>query len=166
MRFWRNTRVASLAPGDDRARSPAGTLGYEWDEDVDNGFRPPGLIDAVARPTLNVPLDMLLDYGSTYGAGTATHTLTLIAHASGALVFGAGTVQWSWGLDSTTTAAARRRRPRDAAGDRQSVRRHGRAARDAAAPLTVGDGVDGHGRAGLHHHRPTNGLQRPGPRSR
>ena len=25
---------------------------------------------------------------------------------SGALVFGAGTVQWSWGLDGTTTAAA------------------------------------------------------------
>ena len=32
--------------------------------------------------------------------GTATHALTLYRHASGALVFGAGTVQWSWGLDS------------------------------------------------------------------
>ena len=31
--------------------------------------------------------------------GTATHHLTLYRAPSGALVFGAGTVQWSWGLD-------------------------------------------------------------------
>src|SRR5205814_493522 len=49
--------------------------------------------------TVNVA-SMLLDYGSTYGAGTVTHSLTLYRHSSGALVFGAGTVQWSWGLDS------------------------------------------------------------------
>ena len=42
---------------------------------------------------------MLLDYGSNYGPGTATHHLTLYRPPSGALVFGAGTVQWSWGLD-------------------------------------------------------------------
>ena len=56
---------------------------------------------------------MLQDYGSTYGAGTATHSLTLYRHASGALVFGAGTVQWSWGLDSNhDRGSARRRRAR------------------------------------------------------
>ena len=44
---------------------------------------------------------VLQDYGSTYASGTATHSLTLYRHASGALVFGAGTVQWSWGLDAT-----------------------------------------------------------------
>ena len=43
---------------------------------------------------------MLQDYGSTYGSGNATHHLTLYRAPSGALVFGAGTVQWSWGLDS------------------------------------------------------------------
>ena len=32
--------------------------------------------------------------------GTANHALTLYRHSSGALVFGAGTVQWTWGLDS------------------------------------------------------------------
>ena len=32
---------------------------------------------------------------------TATHSLTLYRAASDALVFGAGTVQWSWGLDGT-----------------------------------------------------------------
>ena len=42
----------------------------------------------------------LQDNGSTYATGNATHSLTLYQHASGALVFGAGTVQWSWGLDS------------------------------------------------------------------
>ena len=42
---------------------------------------------------------MLQDYGSNYASGTATHHLTLYRASSGALVFGAGTVQWSWGLD-------------------------------------------------------------------
>ena len=43
---------------------------------------------------------VLQDYGSTYGSGTLTHYLTLYKHSSGARVFGAGTIQWSWGLDS------------------------------------------------------------------
>ena len=33
------------------------------------------------------------------GPGTGTHSITLYRAPSGALVFGAGTVQWSWGLD-------------------------------------------------------------------
>ena len=41
LRFWRNTDVAALAPAD-VATLPDGTLGYEWDEDRDNGSRPPG----------------------------------------------------------------------------------------------------------------------------
>ena len=32
--------------------------------------------------------------------GTATHSLTLYRHTSGALVFGSGTIQWPWGLDA------------------------------------------------------------------
>jgi hypothetical protein len=59
MRLWRNTNIAQLAPGA-VATLPNGTLGYEWDEDVDDGaggydaffgltpagnaFRPAGLI--------------------------------------------------------------------------------------------------------------------------
>ncbi|HEY1216191.1 MAG TPA: DUF4082 domain-containing protein [Bryobacteraceae bacterium] len=43
--------------------------------------------------------DLLLDYGATYGAGDVTHHLCLYRAPSGALVFGAGTVQWAWGLD-------------------------------------------------------------------
>jgi len=30
MRFWRNTSIASLSPGQ-KAVLPGGTLGYEWD---------------------------------------------------------------------------------------------------------------------------------------
>jgi N,N-dimethylformamidase beta subunit-like, C-terminal/Domain of unknown function (DUF4082)/Bacterial Ig-like domain/WD domain, G-beta repeat/Bacterial Ig domain len=97
MRFWRNTSIATLAAGT-TATLPAGTLGAEWDEDLDNGFRPAGLF-GLSTTTVNVS-QRILDYGSTYGSGTATHRLTLYRHSSGALVFGSGTYQWSWGLDS------------------------------------------------------------------
>src|SRR5205823_6046265 len=96
--FWRNTRIATLAPGD-TATLPFGTLGYEWDGAPANAVQPAGLT-RLSSTTLNVST-YLLDYGSTYGNGTATHSLTQYRAASGALVFGAGTVQWSWGLDST-----------------------------------------------------------------
>jgi hypothetical protein len=75
-----------------------GILGYEFDEDLDNGFRPAGLAQ-LSSTTATVD-EKVRDYGNTYGAGTATHSLTLYRHASGALVFGAGTIQWSWGLDN------------------------------------------------------------------
>ncbi|MDX6355896.1 MAG: hypothetical protein QOF98_2799, partial [Streptomyces sp.] len=46
-----------------------------------------------------------LDYGNTYGNGTATHNLVEFRdQTSGALVFGAGTVQWSWGLSNVPTS--------------------------------------------------------------
>jgi len=96
MRFWRNTSIASLARGQ-VATLPAGTLGYEWDVDDDNGFRPAGLIP-LSTTTIAVPSYLRDDY--TEAAGVATHHLTLYRAASGALVFGAGTVQWSWGLDA------------------------------------------------------------------
>jgi hypothetical protein len=73
-------------------------VGYEWDQDLDNGFRPAGLM-RLSSTTASVD-ELLLDYGNTYAPGTATHNLTLYRAASGALVFGAGTVQWSWGLDT------------------------------------------------------------------
>ena len=97
LRFWRNTSVATLPVGG-TATLPLGTLGYEWDEALDNGSQPAGLV-RLSLTALNVP-SYLQDYGSTYGPGTATHSLTLYRHSSGALVFGAGTIQWSWGLDS------------------------------------------------------------------
>lgn len=97
LRFWRNTSVATLAAGA-TATMPNGTLGYEWDEEPNNGFRPSGLMRLSSATLTNAQI--LLDYGSSYGTGSATHNLTLYRHPSGALVFGAGTVQWSWGLDA------------------------------------------------------------------
>src|SRR5712691_8508753 len=101
LRFWRNTSVATLGTGQVKTFA-AGTLGFEWDQDLDNGFRPGGLID-LSSTTLNVNGYYLTDYGNTFGPGTATHNLTLYRASGGALVFGAGTVQWSWGLDSDHT---------------------------------------------------------------
>jgi len=102
MRFWRNTTVATQSPGQ-VATLANGTLGFEWDIDADNGFRPAGLFN-LSTATYNITNLFLLDYGSTYGNGTATHHLTLYGAPSGALVFGAGTIQWSWGLDSVHDA--------------------------------------------------------------
>ena len=97
MRFWRNTSVATLASGA-VATLVNGTLGYEWDEELDNGSRPTGLI-RLSSATYN-GVSYLQDYGSNYASGTATHHFTLYRHSSGALIFGAGTPQWTWGLDS------------------------------------------------------------------
>jgi hypothetical protein len=96
LRFWRNTSVASLGTGQ-TATLPEGTLGYEWDEAPDDASSPPGLLRLSS--TVATGVDILQDLGSTYGLGTATHALTLYKHSSGALVFGAGTIQWAWGLD-------------------------------------------------------------------
>ncbi|MBX4862009.1 DUF4082 domain-containing protein, partial [Rhizobium bangladeshense] len=95
LRFWRNTSVANLQPGQ-TATLTKNYLGYEWDEAVDNGFDPAGL---VKLSSTTVPVSTyLLDYGNTTGNATSTHNLTLYRAPSGALVFGAGTVYWTWGL--------------------------------------------------------------------
>lgn len=96
-RFWRNTSVAELDTGTTATLAPH-TVGYESDEDVDNGFRPAGLI-RLSTTTGETP-EYLRDFGNTVSPGTTTHHMTLYRAASGALVFGAGTVQYAWGLDA------------------------------------------------------------------
>ena len=59
-------------------------------------------------------------------------------------MFGAGTVQWSWGLDGNHDRGSRRAGRAHAAGDGQPVRRHGRAAGDAAGRPRRRDRVDRH----------------------
>jgi len=95
-RFWRNTGMSTLQVGETGALV-GNLLGYEWDSDVDNGFRPAGLIN-LSLTTVEVDT-FLMDFGSTVGPGEATHSLTMYRAESGAIVFGAGTVYWSWGLD-------------------------------------------------------------------
>ncbi|TDD70140.1 DUF4082 domain-containing protein [Actinomadura rubrisoli] len=97
MRFWRGTAVAGQTSGTMTLADQ--TVGYEWDEDIDNGARPAGLF-RMSTTTANVP-EKLIDYGTNVAPGTATHHLTMYKAPSGALVFGGGSVQWSWGLDAT-----------------------------------------------------------------
>jgi N,N-dimethylformamidase beta subunit-like protein/uncharacterized protein DUF4082/concanavalin A-like lectin/glucanase superfamily protein/fibronectin type III domain protein/BACON domain-containing protein/Big-like domain-containing protein len=101
LRLWRNTAVANLAANGSVTLAPGGsTLGYEWDIDVDNGFRPHGTF-RVSSTTVS-GLETFHDYGTGVRFGTtATHNMTMYRAPSGARVFGAGTVQWAWGLDVT-----------------------------------------------------------------
>jgi hypothetical protein len=101
LRFWKNTAVSKLNANETLTLSPGtGTLGYEWDSDADNGFRPAGRI-SLSSTTVN-GVEIFNDFGThTETNQLATHSLSLYRAPSGALVFGAGTVQWSWGLDNT-----------------------------------------------------------------
>ena len=80
--FWRNTSIAGLSP-EQSATLPYGTLGYEWDfEQYPDTY-----------PARRLRMSETLSLGEI-------HHLSLYQAPSGARVFGAGTVQWSWGLDS------------------------------------------------------------------
>ena len=105
LRIWRNTTIASLAAGQSATLGAGlGTLGYEWDIEPDNGFRPAGEFDLSS--TTSSSAEVFTDYGSETSLNqTATHHLSLYRAPSGALVFGAGTVQWAWGLDNSSTVA-------------------------------------------------------------
>ncbi len=85
MRLWRNTGIATLPTGAVAALPPA-TLGFEWDYEQFAASAPPGLV-----------------WLSSTTASGLTHHVSLYRHPSGALVFGAGTIQWSWGLDDHHT---------------------------------------------------------------
>jgi hypothetical protein len=103
LRIWRNTSVANTQPGQ-TATLASDLIGYEWDSSPDNGFRPVGLID-LSSTTINTPA-YNTNFGNVDTSGTATHNLVEYRDpTSGALVFGAGTVYWSWGLDNQGTGA-------------------------------------------------------------
>lgn len=95
-RLWRHTELAAQNPGT-RTELAAHTIGYEANEDLDNGFRPPGL--ARLSTTTGPTPQYLRDFGNTVTEGTTTHHVTQYRVPGGALVFSAGSVQWTWGLD-------------------------------------------------------------------
>lgn len=102
MRLWRNTAAAALTGSQSLTLgSGLDTLGYEWDVDSDNGFRPAGSFRLSS--TTVAATEVFNDYGSNVAPATVTHNLTMYRAPSGALVFGAGTIQWSYGLDNYTT---------------------------------------------------------------
>jgi hypothetical protein len=83
LRIWRNTTVAGLTSGSETLGAGLGTLGFEWDVDADNGFRPAGLMDLSS--TTSSAAEVFTDYGSTTQLNsTATHHLTLYRAPSGA----------------------------------------------------------------------------------
>jgi hypothetical protein len=84
LRIWRNTDVAALGPGQSVTMTPA-TLGFEWDWEQSDW--------ASSYPQRRIIL-------STTNSNSEIHHISLYRALSGALVFGAGTVQWAWGLDS------------------------------------------------------------------
>jgi hypothetical protein len=86
LRFWRNTPVAALASGA-TATLTLRSLGYEWDWEQFQSSYPPGRV-TMSSTTLN----------------GHTHKLSLYKAPSGAIIFGAGTVQWAWGLDAVHDA--------------------------------------------------------------
>jgi Ca2+-binding RTX toxin-like protein len=95
LRVWRDTSVANggtldMAPG---------ILGYEWNTSPEDAYRPSGLIK-LSETT--IPWNgILVDQGNRVEPGIATHNLSLYRDPeSGALVFGAGTVFWSWALSN------------------------------------------------------------------
>src|SRR4029077_13878356 len=64
------------------------------------GFRPAGLM-TMSATTFSTGEHVITPWGTDVGPGTGNHKITLYRAASGALVFGAGSIQWAWGLDGT-----------------------------------------------------------------
>ena len=67
-----------------------GIVGYEYDKVWNNGKSPAGLTVLSNSPVV----------GCCEGSGSSFANSTLYTAASGARVFGAGTIQWSYGLDN------------------------------------------------------------------
>ncbi|SFC73601.1 DUF4082 domain-containing protein [Tropicimonas isoalkanivorans] len=92
LRVWRDTSIANGGALD----IAEGIIGYEWNVVLDDEYTPDGLIK-LSETTLPWS-GILVDEGNTVAPGVETHNLSLYRAESGALVFGAGTVFWSWAL--------------------------------------------------------------------
>jgi hypothetical protein len=92
--LWRRTSVANLAAGTS-ATIGTSTVGWEWDARVDNGAEPPGVTTLSGTVATG---ELVQNGGGSYTSGSATTTSTRYQAAGGALVFSAGTNNWSRGL--------------------------------------------------------------------
>ncbi|GAA4167281.1 hypothetical protein GCM10022287_00540 [Gryllotalpicola koreensis] len=95
MKLWANTGLNSMTGSSVEVADHL--IGYEADEDLDNGFRQSGTL-WLSTTSYDAP-QRLTDYGSVVAEGQSTHHMTLYRAASGALVFAAGTIDWNWGLN-------------------------------------------------------------------
>lgn len=91
--FWKNTVVAANGGATNLA---PGILGYEFDASPYNATTPADLIHL--SDTTVTWSAVLTDQGNHESPGQVRHQLSLYKAPSGALVFGAGTVFWTWGL--------------------------------------------------------------------
>lgn len=103
-RLWRSTPLETQNTCDVTRLAPD-TVGFEFDLDEDNGSRPDGL---VRLSNANVSRAPVMIGAGTYAAGgrfedamSANHHVVQYRAPSGALVFNAGTIQWSLGLTTT-----------------------------------------------------------------
>ena len=98
-RFWRNINNINKLNKNEKFIIKKPIIGHEFDMDIDNGYRPIGL--QYLSETIIDNCQYLQDWGITYDTGTGIHRLTLYRdQLSGAWVFGAGSIMFSWALDS------------------------------------------------------------------
>ena len=150
MRFWRNTSIASLAAGQ-TATLPTGVLGNRVGRGPRQRLPASGRRSHVDDDRVRRAVPAGLRHDVRVGNRDAPPD-ALQALVSGSLVFGAGTIQWPWGLDAQHDYAGPADRCEHAAGDDQPVRRHGRAAGHAAVGTRRSHGLDGHHCADGDHH--------------
>eukprot|EP01126_Amoeba_proteus_P049299 TRINITY_DN5757_c0_g2_i8.p1 TRINITY_DN5757_c0_g2~~TRINITY_DN5757_c0_g2_i8.p1 ORF type:complete len:727 (-),score=130.86 TRINITY_DN5757_c0_g2_i8:261-2324(-) len=94
LRFWRNTDVSTLNPGEEAITS-TGILGHEWSENTDT-------IKSSASLHLSETIieNVRFVHRNGHASGTGIHHLSLSKAASGSLMFASAEAQWSWGLDN------------------------------------------------------------------
>jgi hypothetical protein len=93
-RFFRNTGLENMPPGgfvDIGSR----LVGWEWDAETSNGLTPPGIAILGASPAYG---EIVTGAGASYIVGRGIANASRYTAPSGAIVFAAGTIQWSWGL--------------------------------------------------------------------
>jgi hypothetical protein len=91
---FRNTGLEHMLAGT-HADIGEKLVGWEWDGLTENGLTPPGLTLLAASPAYG---DIALREIEGYRVGTAVSNASRYIASSGAIVFAAGTIQWSWGL--------------------------------------------------------------------
>lgn len=101
-RIYRHTDLQTMPSGTFIDIGPQ-MIGWEWDAVVENGHTPASLDILAETPVSGFILADAGNYLKGYTDSTVMHTTRFTAE-SGAVVFAAGTIQWSWGLGAFGTA--------------------------------------------------------------
>jgi hypothetical protein len=104
-RFWRGTAYANGGTGS-RGGANLNVVAGEWDKDVDNGFRPPGLAYLSSTPTVGNQINLGftdMRARSNYTTQITHHMVLFRDPQSGALTFHAGTTDFGNALEEAAT---------------------------------------------------------------